>query len=58
MAKFASKTDQEKLLENFINNLSDVEVDDESDLGSSEEGISLFFWFQMIFWVVFAIFLR
>ena len=43
MAKFASKTDQEKLLENFINNLSDVEVDDESDLGSSEEGISLFF---------------
>ena len=39
MAKFVSQTDQEKLLNNFINNLSDVEVDDESDLESYDEAI-------------------
>jgi len=38
MAKFICKTKQNEAIVNFIENLSDVDVDDEDDGVSSNEG--------------------
>jgi len=38
MAKFICKTKQNEAIANFIENLSDVDVDDEDDGVSSNEG--------------------
>ena len=38
MAKFTCKTKQNEAITNFIENLSDVDVDDDDDGESSDEG--------------------
>lgn len=43
MKKFSSINEQDKAIQNFIENLSDVEVDDEDDFDTSDEGLYTFF---------------
>ena len=43
MATLLSQSKQDMLIENFIDNLSDVEVDEESDEDSSDEGLCTIF---------------
>ena len=43
MARFYSLAHQQKEIQNFIDNLSDIEVDDEDDSYSTDEGITFVF---------------
>ena len=59
MAKFVSLTQQQKEIDNFINNLSDIDEDDYDDSYSTDEGLKfvllviscLFPQYFALFWI-------